>query len=76
MNSADVLTLATAILGVALLAVLIVRTVLKELAVGRRSTDSASARTDRVRTLDVVAVVLTVLTVIGAVWRIVVGLTV
>lgn len=76
MNPADVLTLVTAIFGVALLVVLIVRTVLKELAVGRRSTDSASARTDRIRTLDLVAIVLTVLTVIGAVWRIVVGLTV
>lgn len=76
MNPADVLTLVTAIFGVALLVVLIVRTVLKELAVGRRSTDSASARTSRVRTLDLVALVLTVLTVIGAVWRIVVGLTV
>ncbi|WAL63514.1 hypothetical protein ORV05_21140 [Amycolatopsis cynarae] len=76
MNSGDVLTVVTAVLGVALLAVLIVRTVLKELAVGRRSTDSASARTDRIRVLDLVAVVLTVLVAIGAVWRIVVGLTV
>jgi hypothetical protein len=75
-NPADVLTLVTAIFGVALLVVLIVRTVLKELAVGRRSTDSATARTARVRTLDLVALVLTVLTVIGAIWRIVVGLTV
>ncbi|TVT17012.1 hypothetical protein FNH05_36360 [Amycolatopsis rhizosphaerae] len=76
MNSGDVLTVVTAVLGVALLAVLIVRTVLKELAVGRRSTDSASARTDRIRVLDLVAVVLTVLVAVGAVWRIVVGLTV
>lgn len=76
MNSGDVLTLVTAILGVALLAVLIVRTVLKELAVGRRSTDSATARNGRIRMLDLVAVVLTVLVAIGAVWRIVVGLTV
>lgn len=70
------LTLVTAIFGVALLAVLVVRTVLKELAVGRRSTDSASARTSRIRILDLVALGLTVLTVIGAVWRIVVGLVV
>ncbi|WP_236794540.1 hypothetical protein [Amycolatopsis sp. GM8] len=76
MSPADVLTLVTAVLGVALLVVLVVRTVLKELAVGRRSTDSASARTVRIRTLDIVALALTVLTVIGAVWRIVVGLTV
>ncbi|TNC26459.1 hypothetical protein [Amycolatopsis alkalitolerans] len=75
MNPADVLTLVTALFGVALLGVLIVRTVLKELAVGRRSTDSASARTSRIRTLDIVALALTVATVIGAVWRIVAGLT-
>ncbi|HKS45862.1 MAG TPA: hypothetical protein VJT49_12270 [Amycolatopsis sp.] len=74
MNSADVLTLATACLGVVLLVVLVVRTVLKELAVGRRSTDSASARTGRIRVLDVVAVALTVLVVTGAVVRIVTGL--
>lgn len=76
MSPADVLTLVTAVLGVALLAVVIVRTVFKELAVGRRSTDTASARTSRIRRLDIVAVVLTVLTVICAVWRIVVGLAV
>ncbi|KAA9149741.1 hypothetical protein FPZ12_042610 [Amycolatopsis acidicola] len=75
MSPADVLTLVTAVLGVALLVVVIVRTVFKELAVGRRSTDSATARTSRIRRLDIVAVVLTVLTVIGAVWRIVAGLT-
>ncbi|HVV11407.1 hypothetical protein [Amycolatopsis sp.] len=76
MSPADVLTLVTAVLGVALLAVVIVRTVFKELAVGRRSTDTASARTSRIRRLDIVAVVLTALTVICAVWRIVVGLAV
>jgi hypothetical protein len=75
-SPADVLTLVTAIFGVALLVVLVVRTVLKELAVGRRSTDSATARTRRIRTLDLVAVGLAALTVIGAVWRIVTGLTV
>lgn len=75
MNSADVLTLVTALLGVALLAVLIVRTVFKELGVGRRSTDSATARTRRIRQLDLVAVVLAVLTAGGAIWRIVAGLT-
>ncbi|MFD2416686.1 hypothetical protein [Amycolatopsis pigmentata] len=74
MSAADVLTLVTAVLGVALLVVLVVRTVLKELAVGRRSTDSAAARTGRVRVLDLVAVSLTFLTVAGAIWRIVVGL--
>lgn len=74
MSPADLLTAVTAALGVALLVVLVVRTVFKELAVGRRSTDSASARTRSVRTLDVVAVVLAVLTAAGAIWRIVVGL--
>jgi hypothetical protein len=73
-SSADALTTLTAALGVALLVVLVVRTVLKELAVGRRSTDSAAGRTGRVRALDRVAVVLTVLTAVGAVVRIVVGL--
>ncbi|GAA3832765.1 MULTISPECIES: hypothetical protein [Amycolatopsis] len=75
MSQADFLTLVTALFGVALLVVLVVRTVLKEMAVGRRSTDTASARTERIRTLDLVAVGLTVLTAIGAIWRIVVGLT-
>lgn len=75
MSSADWLTLVTAVLGIALLVVLVVRTVLKEMAVGRRSTDSATARTGRIRTLDLIAVVLTVLTAAGAIWRIVVGLT-
>lgn len=74
MSASDVLTLVTAVLGVALLVVLVVRTVLKELAVGRRSTDSAAARTDRVRMLDLVAVSLAFLTAAGAIWRIVVGL--
>jgi hypothetical protein len=74
LSSADVLTLVTAVVGVALLVVLVVRTVLKELAVGRRSTDSSSARTSRVRVLDLVAVSLAFLTAAGAVWRIVVGL--
>lgn len=74
MSLADVLTTTTAVLGVALLIVLIVRTVLKELAVGRRSADTATARTERIRLLDLIAVILTVLTAIGAVWRIVVGL--
>jgi hypothetical protein len=73
-SSADLLTVVTGALGVALLVVVIVRTVFKELAVGRRSADSATARTGRIRTLDLVAVTLTVLTAIGAVWRIVVGL--
>ncbi|NIH80151.1 hypothetical protein [Amycolatopsis viridis] len=76
MSPADWLTLCTAVAGVALLVVLVVRTVLKEIAVGRRSTDSASARDRRIRTLDLVAVALTVLTAAGAVWRIVVGLAV
>ncbi|GAA4660725.1 MULTISPECIES: hypothetical protein [Amycolatopsis] len=75
MSAGDVLTLLTAVCGVALLVVLVVRTVLKEIAVGRRSTDSASARTSRIRTLDFVAVGLTVFTVAGAIARIVVGLT-
>jgi len=75
-NPADVLTLVTAVFGVALLVVVIVRTVLKELAVGRRSADTASARTGRIRTLDRVAVALTVLTAVFAIWRIVIGLTV
>ncbi|AIJ22944.1 hypothetical protein [Amycolatopsis methanolica] len=75
MSQADFITLVTALFGVALLVVLVVRTVLKEMAVGRRSTDTASARTERIRTLDLVAVGLTVLTAIGAIWRIVVGLT-
>ncbi|GHF67657.1 hypothetical protein FHX82_003678 [Amycolatopsis bartoniae] len=75
MNAGDVLVLLTAISGVALLVVLVVRTVLKEIAVGRRSTDSVSARTERVRLLDFVAIALTVLTVAGAIARIVVGLT-
>ncbi|NKQ52809.1 hypothetical protein HFP15_07930 [Amycolatopsis sp. K13G38] len=75
MNAADVLTLVTALFGVALLAVLIVRTVFKELAVGRRSTDSATARTRRIRQLDLIAVGLAVLTVAGAIWRIVAGLS-
>ncbi|HVW44790.1 MAG TPA: hypothetical protein VHC18_25925 [Amycolatopsis sp.] len=75
MSAADVLTLVTALCGVALLGVLIARTVLKELAVGRRSTDSATARTSRIRLLDMIAVVLAVLTVAGAIWRIVAGLT-
>ena len=75
MSAADVLTLVTALCGVALLGVLIARTVYKELAVGRRSTDSASARTSRVRQLDLVALALAVLTVAGAVWRIVYGLS-
>ncbi|GAB3578916.1 hypothetical protein GCM10027445_46740 [Amycolatopsis endophytica] len=75
MSQADFLTLVTALFGVALLVVLVWRTVLKEQAVGRRSTDTASARTDRIRTLDLVAVGLTVLTAVGAIWRIVVGLT-
>ncbi|MDQ0381969.1 hypothetical protein [Amycolatopsis thermophila] len=75
MSQADFLTLVTALLGLALLVVLVWRTVLKERAVGRRSTDTASARTERIRTLDLVAVGLTVLTAIGAIWRIVVGLT-
>ena len=75
MNTGDVLVLLTAIFGVALLVVLVVRTVLKEIAVGRRSTDSVSARTERVRLLDLVAIVLTVLTVAGAIARVVVGLT-
>lgn len=74
MSPADVLTLATALLGVALLAVLTWRTVLKELSVGRRSTDTASARTRRIRRLDIVAVVLAAATVVGAVWRVVAGL--
>ncbi|HJQ47590.1 MAG TPA: hypothetical protein VJ870_14925 [Amycolatopsis sp.] len=75
MSAADGLTLVTALCGVALLGVLIARTVLKELAVGRKSTDSASARTGHVRLLDMIALGLAVLTVAGAVWRIVVGLT-
>ena len=75
MRAGDVLTLVTAVCGVALLGVLIARTVLKELAVGRRSTDSASARTSLVRLLDMIALGLAVLTVAGAIWRIVVGLT-
>jgi hypothetical protein len=74
LSAADVLTLVTAVLGVALLVVLVVRTVIKELAVGRRSTDSATARTGRVRLLDLVAVSLAFLTAAGAIWRIVVGL--
>lgn len=74
MSPADVLTLVTALLGVALLAVLIWRTVLKELAVGRRSTDTASARDPRIRRLDHVAFVLMVLTAAGAIWRVVAGL--
>ena len=74
MSAADVLTLVTALCGVALLGVLIVRTVYKELAVGRRSTDSAAARTGRVRLLDLIAFGLAVLTVAGAIWRIVYGL--
>jgi hypothetical protein len=74
-SQADFLTLVTALFGVALLVVLVWRTVLKEQNVGRRSTDTASARTDRIRMLDLVAVGLTVLTAVGAIWRIVVGLT-
>jgi len=73
-SEADALTLVTAVCGVALLVVVGVRTVLKEQAVGRRSTDTATARTRRIRRLDLVAVVLTVLTAAGAIWRIVVGL--
>ncbi|OXM67534.1 MULTISPECIES: hypothetical protein [Amycolatopsis] len=75
MSQADFLTLVTALSGVALLVVLVWRTVLKEMTVGRRSTDTASARTERIRTLDLVAVGLTVLTAVGAIWRIVVGLS-
>lgn len=74
MSSADALTLATALLGVALLGVLIWRTVLKELAVGRRSTDTASARDPRIRRLDILAFVLMLLTAAGAIWRVVAGL--
>ena len=74
MSAADVLTLVTALCGVALLGVLIARTVLKELAVGNRSTDSASARTSQIRLLDLIALGRAVLTVAGAIWRIVAGL--
>jgi hypothetical protein len=70
---AVLLTVLTASLGVVLLAVLAVRTVLAEFAVGREQTSTRLVRTRPVRILDLVAIALTALVLAGSVIRIVIG---